>query len=101
MEKVGGVKKKGKRRESRYGKRYGFEFKPRCVKLRLEEGLPVALLSKEVGASRRPRTGIMEGWNIGTMGKLEYRRQASGGWQCQEYWKTLARNRLHRGRLMS
>ena len=52
MEKVGGVKQKGKRKESRYGKRYGFEFKLRCVKLRLEEGFPVSLLSKEVGASK-------------------------------------------------
>ena len=48
MEKVGGIKQKSKRKESRYGKRYGFEFKLRCVKLRLEEGLPLALLSKEV-----------------------------------------------------
>jgi len=38
MEKVGGVKQKSKRKESRYGKRYGFEFKLRCVKLRLEKG---------------------------------------------------------------
>jgi len=52
MEKVGGVKQKSKKKESWYGKRYGFEFKLRCVKLRLEEGLPVALLSKEVGASK-------------------------------------------------
>src|SRR5512143_491087 len=52
MEKVGGVKQKSKRKENRYGKRYGFGFKLRCVKLRLEEGLPVALLSKEVGASK-------------------------------------------------
>ena len=52
MEKVAGVKKKSKRKESRYGKRYGLEFKLRCVKLRLEEGLPVSLLSKEVGASK-------------------------------------------------
>jgi len=52
MESVGGVKKKSKSKESRYGKRYGFEFKLRCVKWRLEEGLPVCLLSKEVGASR-------------------------------------------------
>src|SRR5512137_1877946 len=52
MEKVGGVKPKSKSKESRYGRRYGFEFKLRCVKLRLEEGLPVALLSKEVGASK-------------------------------------------------
>jgi transposase InsO family protein len=52
MEKVVGVKQRSKRKESRYGKRYAFEFKLRCVKLQLEEGLPVALLSKEVGASK-------------------------------------------------
>jgi len=52
MESVEGVKKKGKGKESRYGKRYGLEFKRRCVKLRLEEGIPVSLLSKEVGASK-------------------------------------------------
>jgi len=52
MENVGGVKKQSKRKGSRYGKRYGFEFKLRCVKLRLEEGFPVSLLSKEVGASK-------------------------------------------------
>ena len=52
MEEVGGVKrKKSKEGESRYGKRYRFEFKLRCVKLHLEEGLPLSLLSKEVGAS--------------------------------------------------
>jgi len=51
MENVAGVKKKSKRKESRYGRRYGLEFKLRCVKLRLEEGLPVSLLSKEVGCS--------------------------------------------------
>jgi transposase InsO family protein len=52
MEEVEEVKKKDKGKESRYGKRYGFEFKLRCVKLRLEEGIPVSLLSKEVGASK-------------------------------------------------
>jgi transposase InsO family protein len=52
MEEVEEVKKKGKGRESRYGKRYGFEFKLRCVKLRLEEEIPVSLLSKEVGCSQ-------------------------------------------------
>jgi transposase InsO family protein len=52
MEDVEEVKKKSKGNESRYGKRYGIEFKLRCVKLRLEEGLPVCLLSKEVGASK-------------------------------------------------
>src|SRR4030067_2739378 len=52
MEDVKEVKKKSKGKESRYGKRYGFEFKLRCAKLRLEEGIPAALLSKEVGASQ-------------------------------------------------
>jgi transposase-like protein len=52
MENVDGIKKKSKRKESRYGERYGLEFKLRCVKLRLEEGLPVSLLSKEAGASK-------------------------------------------------
>jgi len=46
MESVEGVKKKGK------GKRVGMEavrleFKRRCVKLRLEEGIPVSLLSRK------------------------------------------------------
>src|SRR4030043_1519321 len=52
MEDVEEVKKKNKGKESRYGKRYGLEFKLRCVKLRLEEGIPVSLLSKEAGASK-------------------------------------------------
>jgi transposase InsO family protein len=52
MESVEEVKKKSKEKESRYGKRYGIEFKLRCVKLRLEEGLPISLLSKEVGCSQ-------------------------------------------------
>ena len=52
MENVEEVKKKIKGKESRYGKRYGFEFKLRCVKLRLEEAIPISLLSKEVGSSQ-------------------------------------------------
>jgi transposase-like protein len=52
MENVEEVKKKSKGKESLYGKRYGFDFKLRCVKLRLEEGLPVSLLSKEAGCSQ-------------------------------------------------
>ena len=52
MESVEEVKGKKKGKESRFGKRYGFELKLRCVKLRLEEGLPVSLLSKEVGVSK-------------------------------------------------
>ena len=52
MENVEEVKRKCKGKEGRFGKRYGFELKLRCVKLRLEEGLPVSLLSKEVGVSK-------------------------------------------------
>jgi transposase InsO family protein len=50
MEEVGEVKEK-KGKENRYGRRYGFEIKLRCVKLYLEEGLPLSMLAKEVGAS--------------------------------------------------
>ena len=52
MESVEEVKRKSKGQESRFGKRYGFEIKLRWVKLRLEEGLPFALLSKEMGVSK-------------------------------------------------
>jgi transposase InsO family protein len=52
MESVEEVRRKKRGKESRFGKRYGFELKLRCVKLRLEEGLPVSLLSKEVGVSK-------------------------------------------------
>ncbi len=52
MEEVGGLKKRGIGKESRYGMRYGFELKLRCAKLWLEEGIPVSLLSKEAGCSQ-------------------------------------------------
>ena len=52
MERVEEVKGKKEGKGSRFGKRYGFELKLRCVKLRLEEGLPVSLLSKELGVSK-------------------------------------------------
>jgi transposase InsO family protein len=52
MEKVEGVKRKKKGKERRLGKRYGFELKLRCVKLRVEEGVSVALISKELGVNR-------------------------------------------------
>jgi len=52
MENVEEVKRKSKGKESRFGKRYGFEIKLRCVKLRLEEGLPYSLLCKEVGVNK-------------------------------------------------
>ena len=50
MEDVEEVKKREK--GNRYGNRYGFELKLRCVKLRLEEGFPASLLSKEMGVSK-------------------------------------------------
>jgi len=52
MEDVEEVKKKHKGKESRYRKPFGFEFKLRCVKLRLEEGIPISLLSKEAGVGK-------------------------------------------------
>ena len=52
MENVEEVRRKCKGKESRYGKRYGFELKLLCVELRLEEGLSVSLLSKEAGVSK-------------------------------------------------
>src|SRR5512136_1061638 len=52
MEDVEEVKKKSKGKEGRYGKRYGLEFKLRCVKLRLEEEIPISLLSQEVRCSQ-------------------------------------------------
>ena len=51
MEEVREVKKRKKGKPSRYGNRYGMEVKLGCVKLRLEEGIPISVLSKEVGAS--------------------------------------------------
>ena len=50
MQAVGEVQER-KGKENRFGRRYGFEIKLRCVKLYLEEGLPLSLLAKEVGAS--------------------------------------------------
>jgi len=52
MEDAVEVKKRNKKKQGRYGKRYGVEFKLRCVKLFLEEGIPISLLSKEAGASK-------------------------------------------------
>ena len=60
MEDVEEVKKRKKGKESRYGKRYGLEFKLRCVKLRLEEGIPISLLSKEAGASKDCHSSLDE-----------------------------------------
>ncbi len=53
MESVEEVKRKSKDKENRYGKRYGYEFRLRAVKLRLEEGIPVSLLCKELGVGKQ------------------------------------------------
>jgi transposase-like protein len=50
MDSVEAVKRKKKGRKNRSGRRYGFEIKLRCVKLHLEAGFLLFLLSKEVGA---------------------------------------------------
>jgi transposase InsO family protein len=52
VEGVEEVRKKGKGKESRFGKRYGYEFKARCVKLRLEEEYSLSLLAKEFDISK-------------------------------------------------
>lgn len=73
MESVEEVKRKSKGKESRFGRRYGFEIKLRCVKLRLEEGLPYSLLCKEVGV------------NKGTLGRWvrDYRERGEAGLRKQ------------------
>jgi transposase InsO family protein len=53
MENVEEVKRKCKGKESRFGKRYGFELKLRCVKMKLEEGLSYSWLSKELGIGKQ------------------------------------------------
>jgi len=53
MESVEEIRRKGKGKESRYGRRYGYEFRVRAVKLRLEKGIPVSLLCKELGVGEQ------------------------------------------------
>lgn len=53
MESVGEVRKKSKGKEGRNRKRYEYEFRLRAVKLRLEEGIPVSLLCKELGVGEQ------------------------------------------------
>ncbi len=52
---VGEVKRKINGKESRFGKRYGFEVKLRFVKLRSKERLPYLLLCKEWEARQSGR----------------------------------------------
>jgi transposase-like protein len=53
MESVEEVKRKSKEKENRFRRPYGYEFRLRAVKLRLEEGIPVALLCKELGVGEQ------------------------------------------------
>jgi hypothetical protein len=60
MESVEEVKRKCKGKENRFGNRYGFELKLRCVKLRLEERLPVSrqmpqMSLRDTSGTRAPR----------------------------------------------
>ena len=81
MESVEEVRRKNKEKESRFGKRYRFEIKLRCVKLHLEEGLPISLLSKEVGAStdgiRRWVKAYQERGEVGLQNPV----RSSGRWR--------------------
>jgi len=81
MENVEKVKKKSKEKEGRFGKRYGFEVKLRCVKLRLEEGLPVSLLSKEVGASQDGIRRWVKAYQERGEAGLRNRIVPSGSWR--------------------
>jgi transposase-like protein len=81
MESVEEVKRKSKEKESRFRKRYRFEIKLRCVKLHLEEGLPISLLSKEVRAStdgiRRWVKAYQERGEVGLQNPV----RSSGRWR--------------------
>jgi transposase-like protein len=84
MESVRKVRRKRNGKKSRFGNRYGIELKLRCVKLRVEEGLPVSLLSKEVRVSKdvdyrwvkRIRNGEKRVYGI----KLTVRGVAEASW---------------------
>ena len=87
MEDVGEVKRKSKGRESHYGKRYGLEFKLRCVKLRLEEGLPVSLLSKEVGRMQSRRYSSL-GEGVSGKGRSRVTERGCPGGESTEASRT-------------
>ena len=59
MESVEGVKKKRKKKESRIGKRYGFELKLRCVKLKLWQGLPFSYKNAGTQSNSAPPTPLI------------------------------------------
>ena len=60
MEDVEEIKKKGKGKESHYGKRYGLEFKLRCVKLRLGRD-PNFFIIQVGGSQQRRHSPLGEG----------------------------------------
>src|SRR5512138_2680050 len=82
MESVEEVRRKKKEGEgSRFGKRYGFELKLRCVKLRLEEGVPPSLISKEVGVSKTVLHRWVKAYQEKGEAGLRNQVSSSGGWQ--------------------
>jgi ribosomal protein L37AE/L43A len=64
VENVAGVKKKSKRKESRYGRRYGLELKLRCVELRLEGPHHQHCIWSDETAKNRFDTGPMALYEI-------------------------------------
>jgi transposase InsO family protein len=80
MEEVGEVKEK-KGKENRFGRRYGFEIKLRCVKLYLEEGFPFSLLAKEVGASTDGIRRWVKAYQERGEEGLRNRVRSSGSWR--------------------
>jgi transposase InsO family protein len=72
-------KKNKKGKESRFGKRYGFDLKFRCVKLHLEEGVLVSLLSKEVGVSKETVSHWVKAYQERGEAGLRNQVRSSGG----------------------
>jgi len=60
MERVEEVKRKSNEKESRFGKRYGFELKLRCCEAAVGRRFPVPLLAKR-RESVRARSSLGEG----------------------------------------
>jgi len=66
MESVEGVKKQGKGKESRYGKRYGLEFKASLCEVTIGRRDPSFFVIKEVGAVR---ASLADGEGISRAGR--------------------------------
>ena len=70
MESVEEVRRKNKEKESRFGRRYGFEIKLRCVKLHLEEGLPIFFVVEGSGGQYRRYSSLGEGVSGAGRGRI-------------------------------